>query len=77
MKQNISLLNETELVELYHTINAELKEQFLNRVPWEAQQEKINHLTQISKELMKRKTEHELHSNSESLHPSEIFPYSI
>jgi len=56
MKYELSSLSESELVKLYYQINKELKEQFLNKVPWHQQQETINNLTRISKELIKKKT---------------------
>lgn len=55
MKYELSSLSEGELVKLYYQINKELKEQFLKKVPWDQQQETINNLTRISKELTKRK----------------------
>jgi len=57
MEYELSSLSESELVKLYYQINKELKEQFLNKVPWQQQQETINNLTRISKELIKKKTE--------------------
>lgn len=44
-----------ELILTYHKINAELTKQFLNRASWAEQQERINKLGKISKELMRRK----------------------
>ena len=55
MKYELSSLSEGELVKLYYQINKELKQQFLKKVPWSQQQETINKLTTISKELNKRK----------------------
>ncbi len=55
MQYELSSLSEGELVKLYYQINKELKEQFLKKVPWDQQQETINNLTRISKELTKRK----------------------
>ncbi len=55
MQYELSSLSEGELVKLYYQINKELKEQFLNKVPWNQQQETIDNLTRISKELTKRK----------------------
>jgi hypothetical protein len=56
MKYELSSLSEGELVKLYYQVNKELKEQFLNKVSWDEQQETINNLTRISQELTKRKT---------------------
>jgi hypothetical protein len=56
MQYELSSLSEGELVKLYYQINKELKEQFLSKVSWDQQQETINNLTRISKELTKRKT---------------------
>lgn len=56
MQYELSSLSEGELVKLYYQINKELKEQFLSKVSWDRQQETINNLTRISKELTKRKT---------------------
>ena len=55
MEYELSSLSEGELVKLYYQVNKELKEQFLNKVSWNEQQETINSLTRISQELIKRK----------------------
>jgi hypothetical protein len=55
MEYELSSLSEGELVKLYYQVNKELKEQFLNKVSWNEQQETINSLTRISQELTKRK----------------------
>jgi hypothetical protein len=51
MEYELSSLSEGELVKLYYRINKQLKEQFLNKVSWDQQQETINNLTRISQEL--------------------------
>ena len=56
MEQHFSSLTSDELNVLYHKINAELTQQFLNRVPWEEQQERIEKLSKISQELSRRNT---------------------
>ncbi|HWI93614.1 MAG TPA: hypothetical protein VNT20_20175 [Flavisolibacter sp.] len=56
MEYELSSLSEGELVKLYYRINKQLKEQFLNKVSWDQQQETINNLTRISQELNKRKS---------------------
>jgi hypothetical protein len=60
MQQQLALLNSDELVALYHKINAELRKHLLDGSPWSEQQERINTLTEISKELTKRKVEIDL-----------------
>jgi hypothetical protein len=56
MEYELSSLSEGELVKLYYQVNKQLKEQFLNKVSWDQQQETINNLTRISQELNKRKS---------------------
>jgi hypothetical protein len=56
MQYELSSLSEGELVKLYYQTNKELKDQFLSKISWDQQQETINNLTRISKELTKRKT---------------------
>ena len=53
--EEYAYLNSDQLTELYHKTNEELTRQFLDRVPWTAQQEKVNRLSAIAKELSKRK----------------------
>lgn len=67
MKYELSSLSEGELVKLYYQINKQLKEQFLNKVSWNEQQETINNLTMISQELTKRKTKHSSELEEERL----------
>lgn len=55
--EELASLSSEELIAMYHKINAELTKQFLNRAPWNEQQERINKLSKISKELMRRKFE--------------------
>jgi hypothetical protein len=55
MEYELASLSAEELINLYHKINAELTTQFLNRTPWELQQERVNNLSKISKELSQRK----------------------
>lgn len=55
MEYELSSLSEGELVKLYYQINKKIKEQFLNKVPWDQQQGTINNLTRVSEELAKRK----------------------
>lgn len=57
MENELSSLSEAELVKLYYQSNKELKEQFLNKTSWDKQQNTINSLTSISKELSRRKSE--------------------
>ena len=57
MENELSSLSEAELVKLYYQANKELKEQFLNKTSWDKQQNIINSLTSISKELSRRKSE--------------------
>ena len=56
MEYELSSLSEGELVKLYYQVNKQLKEQFLNKVSCDQQQETINNLTRISQELNKRKS---------------------
>lgn len=56
MEYELSSLSESELMRLYYQFNKELKEQFINKVPWDEQQKTINNLTRISQELAQRKT---------------------
>ena len=56
MEYELSSLSEGELVKLYYQVNKELKEQFLNKSSWDKQQNTINNLTSISKELSRRKS---------------------
>ena len=57
MENELSSLSEAVLVKLYYQANKELKEQFLNKTSWDKQQNTINSLTSISKELSRRKSE--------------------
>jgi hypothetical protein len=57
MEPEYASLSSDALIEMYHKINSELTKQFLNRVPWEEQQERINNLSKISRELAKRSIE--------------------
>jgi len=57
MELEFSSLSSDDLISLYHRINSELAKQFLNRVPWEEQQERINNLSKISIELNHRNLE--------------------
>ena len=68
MEYELSSLGEGELVKLYYQVNKELKEHFLNKVPWDQQQETINKLTRISKELIRRKTEMVDELSKDNLH---------
>ena len=63
-----SSLNSDDLIELYHKTNKELTKQFLARVPWSEQQEKINLLSSIAKELARRNEGpgHESHHTTEN-----------
>lgn len=57
MEQEFSSLSSEELIEWYHKINAELRKYLLEGAPWNEQQERINTLTSISKELTRRRIE--------------------
>lgn len=67
MEYELSSLSEGELVKLYYQVNKQLKEQFLNKVSWNEQQETIKNLTRISQELTKRKTKLSSELNEERL----------
>jgi hypothetical protein len=57
MEQSILSLNSGELVELYHKINKTLTSHLLKGVSWDMEQDRIITLTEISKELTRRKIE--------------------
>ena len=57
MDSEFTSLSSNELVNLYHKINTDLRKRFLDRAPWGEKQERINILSEISKELTKRKIE--------------------
>lgn len=67
MEYELSSLSEGELMKLYYQVNKQLKEQFLNKVSWDEQQQTINNLTRISQELTKRKTKLSSELNEERL----------
>jgi len=57
MEQEFSSLSSEELIEWYHRTNSELRKYLLEGAPWNEQQERINTLTSISKELIRRRIE--------------------
>jgi hypothetical protein len=64
MEQNLASFSSEDLITMYHRINADLTKQFLNRVPWNEQQERINSLSKISKELSRRSIEFKRNDSS-------------
>lgn len=54
MDDALSSLSTEELERMFHKINKELTNQFLNRVNWDEQQQRIESLSKISKELNRR-----------------------
>ena len=57
MNVELSSLTTEELNRLFHKINKELTDQFLNRGNWDEQQQRIKDLNKISKELNRRNQE--------------------
>ena len=55
MNIDYSSVNSEDLIIQYHKINSELVSEFNNHAPWNEQQIRIEKLSQISKELWKRK----------------------
>jgi hypothetical protein len=55
MQEDILSKSVEELILLYHEINKELRNHLLSGDAWQEQQERIRMLTQISKELTRRK----------------------
>jgi len=55
MNFDYSSVNSEDLIIQYHKINSELVREFNNYAPWNEQQIRIEKLSQISRELWKRK----------------------
>jgi len=55
MEIQIHALNSVELVELYHRINAEIRKQLIDGSSWIELKDSIALLTNLSKEISKRK----------------------
>lgn len=56
MNEDFSLLSEAELKALYHSINSQLSKQLLGGTPLDKEQPRIDTLSKISNELVKRKS---------------------
>jgi hypothetical protein len=57
MQTEINSLQPDELILLFHQINSELRKNLIDGASWEQQQERISMLSEISKELTRRKIE--------------------
>lgn len=57
MEPGILSLSSEELIELFHKINKELTSHLLDGASWDKEQDRIATLTEISKELTRRKIE--------------------
>jgi hypothetical protein len=64
MQTEINSLQSDELILLFHQINSELRKNLIDGASWDQQQEKISMLSEISKELMKRKIEFSKHDTA-------------
>lgn len=57
MQPEITSLQSNELILLFHQVNKELRQNLIDGASWDQQQEKIGTLTEISRELTRRKIE--------------------